>query len=221
MKKILILFVASGLILSACHTNKTQKGTVIGAGTGAVIGGVIGKRSDNTAVGAILGATIGGTVGAVIGSRMDKQAEEIQKDLGKEASVERVGEGIKVTFDSQLLFEYAKADLQEVNKASLRKLAESLKQYPNTEVLVIGHTDSKGTDNYNKTLSEQRAASVSNFLNSLGVPYSRLRTEGKGESEPVATNDTDAGRQQNRRVELAIFANDTMKQEAAKSINQN
>ncbi len=208
------------LLIASCKTNKTQKGAAIGAGAGAVIGGLIGKKSDNTAVGAILGATIGGAVGAVVGNQMDKQAAKMQKDLGKDVAVERVGEGIKLTFDSQLLFDYGKADLRESNKASLRKLSESLKDYPNTNILVVGHTDNVGTDTYNLTLSEKRASSVADYLKSVGVTGSRLSIQGRGETEPKVENDNDNGRQLNRRVELAIYANETMKQEAAKTTTQ-
>ena len=214
MKK-LILVLSSILILAAsCNTTKTQKGAAIGAGAGAVIGGLIGKKSKNTAVGVVLGATLGGAAGAVIGNQMDKQAAKMQKDLGKDAKVERVGEGIKLTFDSQILFDYGKADLRETNKSAIIKLTESLKEYPNTNILIVGHTDNKGADDYNMRLSQERAASVSNYLSSLNISSSRLRTEGRGEMEPVATNDTDAGRQLNRRVELAITANEKMKEEA-------
>ncbi len=212
--QILIIF-----LLVSCNTTKTQKGAAIGAGAGAVIGGIIGKKSDNTAVGAILGATIGGAVGAVVGNQMDKQAAKMQKDLGKEVTIERVGEGIKLTFDSQLLFDYGKADLRESNKPALRKLSESLKDYPNTNILVVGHTDNVGSDTYNMALSEKRAASVSNYLNTLGVSGSRLSIQGRGKTEPNASNDTESGRQMNRRVELAIYANNAMKQEAAKTTN--
>ena len=205
------------VLLIACNTTKTQKGAAIGAGAGAVVGGIIGKKSDNTAVGAILGATIGGAVGAVVGNQMDKQAAKIQKDLGKEATIERVGEGIKLTFDSQLLFDYGKADLRESNKPALQKLSQSLTDYPNTNILVVGHTDNVGSDTYNRSLSEKRASSVSTYLNSLGVSKSRLTMQGRGETEPNASNETESGRQMNRRVELAIYANDAMKKEAAKT----
>ncbi len=205
------------VLLIACNATKTQKGAAIGAGAGAVVGGIIGKKSDNTAVGAILGATIGGAVGAVVGNQMDKQAAKIQKDLGKVASVERVGEGIKLTFDSQLLFDYGKANLRESNKPALQKLSQSLAEYPNTNILVVGHTDNVGSDTYNRSLSEKRAASVSNYLNTLGITTSRLSIQGRGETEPNASNESENGRQMNRRVELAIYANDAMKKEAAKT----
>jgi outer membrane protein OmpA-like peptidoglycan-associated protein len=200
--------------------NKTQKGAVIGASTGAVIGAIIGNKSNNTAIGAILGAAVGGGVGVVIGNKMDKQAKKMEADLGKTATVERVGEGIKLTFNSQLLFETGKADLKESNKADLQKFSATLKEYANTDLVIVGHTDNVGSESSNQALSEKRAASVSNYLASLGVAYNRLRTEGKGELQPVASNDSENDRMQNRRVEIAIFANEKMKEEAKTEAKQ-
>ena len=200
--------------------NKTQKGGVIGASTGAVIGAIIGNKSNNTAIGAILGAAVGGTVGVVIGNKMDKQAKKMEEDLGKTATVERVGEGIKLTFNSQLLFDYGKTDLKESNKADLQKFSATLKEYPNTDLVIVGHTDNAGSETYNQTLSEKRAAAVSNYLSALGISYNRLKTEGKGELQPVASNDTESNRTQNRRVEIAIFANEKMKEEAKTEAKQ-
>jgi outer membrane protein OmpA-like peptidoglycan-associated protein len=228
MKKLLLFVLSITLFAASCKSskstqsdekkgmNKTQKGAVIGAGAGAVVGGLIGSKSKNTALGAILGATIGGAAGAVIGNQMDKQAKKIEKDLGKAAKVERVGEGIKITFDSKLLFDFGKTDLQETNKMNLRKLSESLKQYPDTELLIEGHTDNVGSDSFNQNLSQNRAAAVANYLNSVGVSMARLRPEGRGETQPIASNDNDSGRQQNRRVEIAVYANDKMKMDAQK-----
>jgi outer membrane protein OmpA-like peptidoglycan-associated protein len=200
--------------------NKTEKGAVIGASSGAVVGAIVGNKSKNTALGAILGAVVGGTVGVVIGNKMDKQAKKIEDELGKTAKVERVGEGIKLTFNSQLLFDFGKANLMESNKADLQKLAESLKEYPNTDLLIVGHTDDVGSDSFNQTLSEKRAAAVSNQLSSMGVGSNRLKIEGKGESIPTASNDNESGRSQNRRVEIAIYANEKMKSEAMQETKQ-
>jgi outer membrane protein OmpA-like peptidoglycan-associated protein len=228
MKKLLLFVLSIALFTASCKSskstqsndkkgmNKTQKGALIGAGAGAVVGGLIGSKSKNTALGAILGATIGGAAGAVIGNQMDKQAKKIEQDLGKAAKVERVGEGIKITFDSKLLFDFGKTDLQETNKMNLRKLSESLKQYPDTELLIEGHTDNVGSDNFNQNLSQNRAASVANYLNSVGVSMARLRPEGRGEAQPIATNENENGRLQNRRVEIAVYANDKMKTDAQK-----
>lgn len=200
--------------------NKTQKGGVIGASTGAVIGAIVGNKSNNTAIGAILGAAVGGAVGVVIGNKMDKQAQKMEADLGKTATVERVGEGIKLTFNSQLLFDSGKTDLKESNKSDLQKFSATLKEYANTDLVIVGHTDNVGSESSNQTLSQKRAAAVSNYLASLGISYNRLRTEGKGELQPVASNDSENNRTQNRRVEIAIFANEKMKEEAKTEVKQ-
>ncbi len=194
--------------------NKTEKGAVVGAASGAVVGGMIGNKKNNTALGAIFGAVAGGAVGAVIGNRMDKQAQRMEEDLGNTATVERVGEGIKLTFDSQLLFDFGKSDLKQGNKDDLRKLAQTLIDYPETELLIVGHTDNTGSNSFNKTLSRKRAAAVSSQLSDAGVKNSRLSTVGKGESQPAVSNDSEISRSQNRRVEIAIYANDKMKAEA-------
>ncbi len=235
MKKGLIYLMISGVFLMGCKSsqnaqktptkektgmNKTEKGAVIGAASGATIGGIIGNKSKNTALGAILGAAVGGTIGVVIGSKMDKQAKKIEDDLGKTATVERVGEGIKLTFNSQLLFDFGKTDLKEANKADLQKFAETLKLYPDTDLLIVGHTDDVGSESFNQTLSEKRAWAVSYYLASLDVSNSRLKTDGKGEMQPTTSNDTEDSRSQNRRVEIAIYANEKMKSEAKKEVGQ-
>ncbi len=198
--------------------NKTKKGTIVGASAGAVIGGMIGNKKKNTALGAILGATIGGAAGAVIGNKMDKKAEKLEEQLGKTAKVERVGEGIRVTFDSKLLFDFAKADLKAENKDALKKFAQTLLESNDTDLMIIGHTDNVGSDTYNQLLSNKRASTVSAFLKSLGISTSRLKASGKGESEPLKNNESELERAQNRRVEIAIYANSKMKNEAKSEI---
>jgi outer membrane protein OmpA-like peptidoglycan-associated protein len=189
-----------------------EKGAAGGAAAGAVLGGVIGNNAGgSTAKGAIIGAVVGGTAGALIGQRMDRQAAELEDDL-QNASVERVGEGIQVTFDSGLLFDFDSAELRAQARANLADLAASLSEFPETEVLVVGHTDSQGTDAYNQTLSERRAESAKLYLVRQGIAPSRVEAMGRGETEPVATNDTEAGRQENRRVEVAIFASEEYQQ---------
>lgn len=192
----------------------TQKGAGIGAAAGGVIGGLIGKKAGNTAVGAILGAAVGGTAGGFIGKRMDKQAAEIQTAIPN-AEVIREGEGIIVKFDSGILFDFDKFALKDAAKTNIQSLASSLNQYPGTDIKVIGHTDSRGTEQYNMGLSEKRAAAVKAYAVSQGVPASRLITIGKGFAEPIGDNATDAGRAENRRVEIVIVANDQLKKEAA------
>jgi outer membrane protein OmpA-like peptidoglycan-associated protein len=211
----LALAIILSQLLMGCKANNTTKGGAIGAGAGGAIGGVIGHKSGNTAVGAIIGAAVGGAAGALIGRHMDKQAEELKKDLAN-AKVERVGEGILITFDSGLLFETDKSELESATKANLDELAKTLKKYDDTNVLVEGHTDATGDDNYNMKLSDKRAQAVEDYLVSQGVAKGRVTTKGYGESQPVGDNDTASGRQANRRVEVAIYANKEMKKAAEK-----
>jgi outer membrane protein OmpA-like peptidoglycan-associated protein len=203
-----MLLVASGACASL---NKKENGAIIGASAGAVAGKVIG----GTAKGAIIGAAVGGAAGAVIGHQMDQQAKEIKAQVPG-AIVERVGEGLQVTFASGLLFDTDSDVLNASARQNLSTLATNLGKYPDTDLLIVGHTDATGTDAYNMSLSERRAAAVVDYLASQGVMRSRLRPTGRGESEPIATNATEAGRQQNRRVEVAIYANDSLKTQAAR-----
>ena len=208
-----------GLLAGGCKSmNKTQKGAVIGAAGGGVVGGVVGRALGNTAAGVIVGATVGGVVGSVIGRKMDKQAEEMQKVLG-DAEVKRVGEGIVIEFKEKVLFGYDQSDLSAQAKTNLTKLANVLKKYPDTNIEVLGHTDDKGTDQYNQGLSERRANAASNYIKSQGIASSRLSTRGLGESDPKVANDTDANRAENRRVEFVITANQKMIDEAKNESN--
>jgi outer membrane protein OmpA-like peptidoglycan-associated protein len=193
-----------------CGTSRTVRGGAIGAGAGGVLGGVIGNQAGNTAAGAIIGAAVGGTTGALIGRHMDKQAEEMQRDL-QNARIERIGEGIKITFDSGILFDYDSAALRSLARTNINSLVVILNKYPDTNILVEGDTDSEGSDSYNQELSQRRAVAVASQLMAGSVAGSRVSTIGLGESNPVATNETAAGRQLNRRVEIAIFANDKLK----------
>ncbi len=201
------------ILMMGCAANSKIKGGAIGAGAGAVVGGLIGKKAGNTAAGAIIGAAVGGTAGVLIGRSMDKRAEEMRRDI-ENAKIERVGEGIKITFDSGLLFQTNSSELQPAVKTSIESLAKILNKYQDTNILVEGDTDNTGTDEYNQKLSERRAQSVSDHLKQLGVAGARVSMVGLGESNPIASNDTDFGRQQNRRVEVAIFANDKLKKAA-------
>ncbi|MCX3264681.1 MAG: OmpA family protein [Pedobacter agri] len=207
------LAVGSMAFQSCDSLTKTQKGAGIGAAAGGVVGALIGKKAGNTAVGALIGGAIGGTAGAFIGRRMDRQAAEIQKAIPN-AEVIREGEGIIVKFDSGILFDFDKTALKDAAKTNVQSLAASLNQYPDTDIKVIGHTDSRGTEQYNQGLSERRAAAVKAYAVSQGVPASRLVTIGKGFAEPIADNETDAGRAANRRVEIVIVANDALKNTA-------
>ncbi len=188
-----------------CAMNKTEKGAIIGAGAGGAVGAVIGKATGSTVRGAIIGAAVGGVAGAVIGHQMDKQAEELAYDLPG-ATVQRIGEGITVTFPEGLLFGFDSDQISPAARDNLRRFAASLQKYPNTRTLIVGHTDSDGSADYNMDLSNRRALSAASFLAGEGVDRSRISTAGRGETEPIATNESDAGRQQNRRVEVAIYA---------------
>jgi outer membrane protein OmpA-like peptidoglycan-associated protein len=203
--------------LNSCATH-TQTGAVIGAAGGAVVGGVIGKATGSTARGAIIGAAVGGATGAIIGAQMDKQAKELAQNIPG-ATVERVGEGIAVTFASGLLYDFDSDVVRTEARKNLRTLAESLDKYPGSDILIIGHTDQVGTATYNQGLSERRAAAAANYLVSQGVSRTRVATRGMGETDPVASNDTEAGRQQNRRVEVAIYASEAYKAEVARKAN--
>lgn len=201
------------LLAGCANMNDAGKGGLIGAGAGSVVGGLIGHASGNTAAGAIIGAAIGGAGGAAIGHYMDKQAEELQRDL-KDAKVERVGEGIKITFNSGILFDVNSDRLRPDAEANLKNLAKVLNKYADTEIMVQGHTDNTGKPDYNQKLSERRAGSVGSELTSAGVKRGRITESGMGEKSPVADNGTAAGRQANRRVEVAIWANDKLKKAA-------
>lgn len=211
--RISLLFATAAVALGGCAT-KTQTGAVVGAAGGAVAGGVIGKVAGSTAKGAIIGAVVGGVAGTIIGAQMDKQAKEMEQTI-KGATIERVGEGIQVTFASGLLYDFDSDVVRDDAKINLRELAASLTKYPNTELLIIGHTDQLGSNAYNQGLSERRANAAATYLVSQAVSGSRIGTRGLGETEPVATNETEAGRQANRRVEVAIFASKEARAAAA------
>ena len=199
--------------LSGCASmNNKERGATIGATTGAAIGAVVGKNTGSTARGAILGAVVGGAAGAIIGHQMDQQAKDIQ-DQVPGATVERVGEGIAVSFPSGILFPFNSTTLMPAGRDNLTRLAGILQRNPGSSVLIVGHTDNVGTDAYNMTLSQQRAMAAAQYLQTAGVAAGRIRTEGRGESEPIVANDTEDGRARNRRVEVAIFASEQYRQQ--------
>lgn len=199
------------------NANNAQKGGVIGAAGGAVIGGVIGNNvgKGNTALGAIIGAVVGGAAGSYIGSRMDRQAERIEQEIPG-AEVKRVGEGISVTFneDAGVYFDTNKSVVKGTSANTLDKLSGILAEYPKSNILVEGHTDSAGSDEYNWKLSQQRAESVTNYLVGKGISSARFTTKWYGETQPRASNETSQGKARNRRVELAIVASEELKKEA-------
>ncbi|BBE16047.1 outer membrane protein A precursor [Aquipluma nitroreducens] len=213
-----VVILSSALLFSSCASfNKTQKGGAIGAVGGGAMGAIIGKVAGNTGLGAIIGAAVGGATGAVIGHKMDKQAAEIAKTV-PDAKVERVGEGIVVEFSSNVLFGFDSSNLSADAKVNLDKLVKILNVYPDTDIEVQGHTDSKGSQSYNQSLSENRAGEVSGYLFNNGISNNRIRTKGFGENMPKYDNNTENGRSQNRRVEFLITANEKMKTESEKEV---
>ena len=219
-KKILMMITVFALVFSACHeTKKSTKGAIIGGTGGAILGRIIGNAAGNKTLGTILGAAVGGTVGAIIGNKMDKQAEEIKKDVPN-VKVERVGEGIVIEFNSKILFGFDKSDLTADARKNLSDLVTILNKYPDTNIEIQGHTDSKGTEEYNQGLSERRASAVAAYLTSSNISSGRVTTKGFGETAPKYTNETEEGMAQNRRVEFLITANEKMKADAAKEANK-
>lgn len=219
--KIFGLCLSSAIVATSCESiqnaNDTQKGTAIGTAAGAVIGGILGNNignGGNGAIGAVLGGIVGGVAGNRIGNNMDKQAKEIKEALPG-AQVERVNEGIKITLSEKMVnFDFNSSNLTAIAKGNLDKLSEVLANNPETNINIYGYTDNKGSHEYNDKLSERRAKAVKDYLVAKGIAFSRLNTVGMGEENPVATNDTDEGRAQNRRVEFAITANEQMIKEA-------
>lgn len=219
MKKfnaLLVVVLAATVLFSGCASmNRTTKGAAVGTAAGGAVGAVVGRAAGNTALGAIIGAAVGGATGAVIGRQMDKQAEEIENSV-PDAKVERVGEGIVVEFSSAVLFGFDRSDLSADAKTNLDKLVTVLNGYPDTNLEIQGHTDSKGTETYNQTLSEKRASTVSAYLAARNIASARLTTKGFGETAPKYDNETEEGRSQNRRVEFLITANEKMIADAKK-----
>jgi outer membrane protein OmpA-like peptidoglycan-associated protein len=216
MRKIFIVFLVfcfALLYMGCAEMSRTQKGGAIGAGAGGALGALIGHKAGNTAVGALLGAVIGGAAGAYIGNYMDKQAAEIERDIAG-ARVERVGEGIKITFGSGIMFDVDKGVLKDQYTGELSELSTILNKYEDTNILLEGHTDSTGSEEYNLDLSRKRAQSVANYLATQNVNPARFTIMGYGESQPIASNATVEGRAQNRRVEVAIYANEKLKKVA-------
>ncbi len=187
--------------------SNTTKGTAIGAGAGAGVGALAGKALGSTVKGALIGAVVGGATGNIIGHRMDQQAKELEQSL-RDAEIQRIGEGIAITFDSGLLFGFDSSVIQPDARANLTQLAASLKEYPDSDIVIVGHTDSRGSEEYNLSLSNRRSEAAKTYLVSRGIPSSRIQAQGRGELEPIADNNLEEGRDQNRRVEVAIIASE-------------
>ena len=209
--------VMAGMVVlfgTACQSmGNRERGAVIGAATGAAAGAVIGKATGSTARGAIVGAAVGGAAGAIIGHQMDQQAKEIDENVPG-ATVTRVGEGLVVTFESGLMFDFDSDRLRAEAMRNLDNLAANFDKFGQSNLLLVGHTDAQGADAYNLDLSRRRAEAVSNYLATKGIARSRMSVVGRGETEPIATNETEAGKQENRRVEIAVYASDAMKRDA-------
>jgi len=200
------------------NANNKQKGAVIGATGGAILGAILGNnigKGGNGELGAVIGGVIGGGAGVLIGNKMDKQAQEIEEEIPG-AQVERVDNGIVVTFDetSGVYFDTNKYNVNTASQATINKLIGVFKEYPDTNILVVGHTDSSGADDYNMTLSKNRANAVTNYITQNGVSALRLTTNWFGETQPLHDNATAEGRAKNRRVNIAILPNEKMIQDA-------
>lgn len=203
---------SAAVALSACAALNTskEKGAVIGAATGAAAGAVIGSQTGSTARGAVVGAVVGGAAGAIIGHQMDQKKKDIDASVPG-ATVTRVGEGLVVTFDSGILFDFDSDRLRTEARTNLDNLAANLASFGDSKLLLVGHTDSVGTDSYNQQLSQRRASAVGNYLTMKGVPSTRVAAAGRGETEPIQPNSTESGRLANRRVEIAVSAGENMK----------
>ena len=218
MKKVLSFLLCGSLILSGCSSmNQAQKGGAIGGGAGAAVGAavglLIGHDAKSAAIGAALGGAVGGTTGAIIGNKMDKKAEELAKL--ENAKVETIKdanglEAIRVTFDSGILFATGKSALSTQSKTTLANFAKTMADLPETDITIWGHTDNTGSAQVNEKLSLERANAVSSYLQKQGIAASRVKTEGKSFTMPVADNATAEGKAQNRRVEVYVSANAAM-----------
>ena len=231
LKKIstIALTLAMVLTLSNCsavkNANNKQKGGVIGATGGAILGAIIGNnvgKGGNGELGAVIGGVVGGGAGVLIGNKMDKQAQKIENEIPG-ATVERIEDNIVVTFDenSGVYFDTAKFSVNAASQTTLNKLINIFKEYPDTNILVVGHTDSVGSDDNNMTLSKNRAYAVTNYISSNGVSNGRLTTNWYGESQPTHDNTTPEGRAKNRRVNIAIVPNQKMIDDAKNESGEN
>jgi len=215
MKTPITLLVVGSFALAGCMdpgpepqngNTRTQNGALIGAGIGALLGATKESGSDRVKNAAI-GAALGAGVGAIIGNQLDKQAAELRGSMGSDVKIVNTGDRLIVTMPQDILFDTDSALVRSGLRSDLRTLAANLNSYPDTTIDVLGHTDSVGDADYNQNLSARRASAVASVLMNAGVHSSRVRSFGRGEDEPVATNYTAAGRQQNRRVEIVIRPN--------------
>lgn len=209
MKSIVTSLLCSSLVLglAACESagKKTAIGAGVGAATGALLGSVVGQQQGDKKKGTAVGAALGAALGGLIGNRLDKQAKELEKV----AETKRTEQGIVTKLKSDILFDTGKADLKPAAQTNITKLAEILKKYPENVITVKGYTDSQGSEELNKSLSEKRAQSVKDYLAKGGVPMATLSIVGMGKENPVADNATAEGRSKNRRVEIEITVDES------------
>lgn len=211
-----VLLLAASMIVSGCSSmNKTQKGAAIGTAAGGATGAVVGRVAGNTALGAVIGAAVGGVTGAIIGRKMDKQAEEIKNKL-PDVNVTRVGEAIVIEFANDVLFGFDSYTISAQADENLVKLVEVLKTYPDTDITIAGHTDSKGSASYNQALSLRRSDAVAASLINKKIEATRISSLGYGEQNAKYSNTTADGQALNRRVEFLITANAKMIEDAKK-----
>ncbi|MGM0516483.1 MAG: OmpA family protein [Pseudomonadota bacterium] len=212
MKRLILIVAATALVVTGCAQNpytgehkRTATGATVGAGAGALLGNVIAGSGNKTG-GTLIGAAVGATVGGLIGRQMDEQERELRQEMaGTGVDVQRQGDTIRLQAPESITFDTNSAQIKPQFRSALDQIAYSIQQYPNTVVRVEGHTDSTGSAAYNQNLSVNRAQSVASYLSRQGVAPSRMQAVGYGFSRPIATNDTAAGRAQNRRVEILIL----------------
>ena len=212
MKRLILIVATTALIVTGCAQNpytgedrRTATGATVGAGAGALLGNVIAGSGNKTG-GTLIGAAVGATVGGLIGRQMDQQERQLRQDMaGTGVNVQRQGDTIRLQAPESITFDTNSASVKPQFRSALNQIATSIRQYPNTVVRVEGHTDSTGSASYNQNLSVNRAQSVTSYLAQQGVEPSRMQAVGYGFSRPIATNDTAAGRAQNRRVEILIL----------------
>lgn len=226
IRKIGVLLLASSMLFgcdAVQNSNKTQRGAVIGATGGALLGAILGNniKGGSSELGAVLGGVVGGAAGGVIGNQMDKQAKKIEEEIPG-AEVKRIDDGIVVTFDenSEVRFASSKHDITAESAKALDKLIAVLTEYPDTNIVITGNTDSTGGDEMNMKLSERRASSVASYLKGKGISGARITTKGLGETAPIADNSTKEGRSKNRRVDIVIVPNEKMKQDAKAQVGE-
>lgn len=211
LRTMAVIIALASLLILGC-TSGAKKGGAIGGAAGAATGAVIGHQSGHTGTGAIVGGAVGAAAGAIIGDYMERQKKELEQVPG--ADVKRDGDRLIVTFEAPILFDFDSSILKPGSKDNLQQMSSVLVDYPDTNLIVIGHTDNTGSDAYNQRLSERRAGAVRSYFINHNVAAGRVRARGYGETAPVASNADEDGRAKNRRVEVQIAANDALQRKA-------